>query len=368
MKIFLAGQHTYPGLIAELCGGGSGEVFIKQGAKAAMRLFMAGGVSGNLNPLWKESCRRMAEGQPFTNATEDAMKIFLAGGSQDISSTTNSSKSQKKNEMRIYLAGIQGKRKGFVIDATIPRRGLALAERGGGYDETVTEYRPYILESFFYADEDTERLIPYFGDFLLDSGAFTFMQGKGGQPDWNEYIERYAAFIVRNKVEKYFELDVDSVVGYDKVLQFRAKLEKLTGRQSIPVWHRSRGQDEYIRHCEEYPYVAIGGLVDGAKKGEYARQYWKYFPWFINTAHKNGAKIHALGFTSLEGIRQFHFDSVDSTAWTTGNRFGYLYYFDGQTIRKKDAPKGHRICDPRTAALNNYVEWIKFQKYADKHL
>lgn len=105
MKIFLAGQHTYPGLIAELCGGGSGEVFIKQGAKAAMRLFMAGGVSGDLNPLWKESCRRMAEGQPFTNATEDAMKIFLAGGSHDISFTTNSSKSQKKNEMRIYLAG-----------------------------------------------------------------------------------------------------------------------------------------------------------------------------------------------------------------------------------------------------------------------
>lgn len=236
------------------------------------------------------------------------------------------------------------------------------------YGGATTSYKPYILESFFYADEDTERLIPYFGDFLLDSGAFTFMQGKGGQPDWNEYIERYAAFIVRNKVEKYFELDIDSVVGYDKVLQFRAKLEKLTGRQSIPVWHRSRGQDEYIRHCKEYPYVAIGGLVDGAKKGEYARQYWKYFPWFINTAHKNGAKIHALGFTSLEGIRQFHFDSVDSTAWTTGNRFGYLYYFDGQTIRKKDAPKGHRICDPRTAALNNYVEWIKFQKYADKHL
>lgn len=194
------------------------------------------------------------------------------------------------------------------------------------------------------------------------------MQGKGGQPDWDEYIERYAAFIVRNKIEKYFELDIDSVVGYEKVLQIRTKLEKLTGRQSIPVWHRSRGKDEYIRHCKEYPYVAIGGLVDGAKKGEYARQYWKYFPWFINTAHQNGAKIHALGFTSLEGIETYHFDSVDSTAWTTGNRFGYLYYFDGRTIRKKDAPHNHRIGDPRAAALNNYIEWIKFQKYADKHL
>lgn len=239
---------------------------------------------------------------------------------------------------------------------------------GGGYSESLKNHRPFILESFFYADEDTERLIPYFGDFLLDSGAFTFMQGKGGKPDFDGYVARYADFINRNHVDKYFELDIDSVVGYEKVKQIRAKLERLTGKQSIPVWHRSRGKDEYIGHCKDYPYVAIGGLVDGAKKGEYARQFWKYFPWFINTAHENGAKIHALGFTSLEGIRQYHFDSVDSTAWTTGNRFGYVYYFDGRTVRKKDAPPGHKLGNSRVAALNNYMEWIKFQQYADKYL
>jgi hypothetical protein len=246
--------------------------------------------------------------------------------------------------------------------------GVWAGRNGGGYDESVKKYRPYILESFFYADADTERLVPYFGDFLLDSGAFTFMQGRGGNPDFDDYVERYADFINRNKIDKFFELDIDSVVGYDRVKQIRATLERLTGKQSIPVWHKSRGKDEYIGACKDYPYVAIGGIVDGAKKGEYARQLWKYFPWSINTAHENGAKIHALGFTSLDGIRKYHFDSVDSTAWTTGNRFGYLYWFDGQTIRKKDAPKGYRIGNSRAAALNNYVEWIKFQQYADKHL
>lgn len=239
---------------------------------------------------------------------------------------------------------------------------------GGGYDESVKKYRPYILESFFYADSDTERLLPYFGDFLLDSGAFTFMQGKGGKPDFDAYVEKYADFVKRNNIQKYFELDIDSVVGYDQVKKIRAKLERLTGKQSIPVWHKSRGKDEFIGHRKDYSYVAIGGLVDGAKKGEYAKQLWKFFPWFINTAHENGARIHALGFTSLEGIQKYHFDSVDSTAWTTGNRFGYLYWFDGKTIRKKDAPKGYRIWNSRAAALNNYIEWIKFQKYADKYL
>lgn len=203
---------------------------------------------------------------------------------------------------------------------------------------------------------------------MLDSGAFTFMQGKGTSLNWDEYVERYSDFIVRNNINKYFELDIDSVVGYARVKELRRRVERLTGRQCIPVWHRNRGKDEFVKHCNDYDYVAIGGLVDGAKKGEYARQYWKYFPWFINTAHQNNTKIHALGFTSLAGIERYHFDSVDSTAWTTGNRFGFVYYFDGKTMQKKDTPKGHRLADSRRVALHNYTEWIKFQKYAETHL
>ena len=290
---------------------------------------MAGGISGNLKPFWSDVSKRIIRGESFDRAREESMQLFLVS----------------QNWFR-----------------QLEKNGLILADKSG------SEWKPYILESFYYSDDTTERLLPFFGDFLLDSGAFTFMQGKGGSPNWDEYIERYADFINRNHITKFFELDIDSVIGYDYVKKIRAKLERLTGKQPIPVWHRSRGKDEYIGHCKDYPYVAIGGLVDGAKKGEYARQFWKYFPWFIGKAHENDAKIHALGFTSLEGIRQYHFDSVDSTAWTTGNRFGYLYFFDGQTMKKKDVPPGFRIGDSRAAALNNYLEWIKFQKYADKYL
>ena len=234
----------------------------------------------------------------------------------------------------------------------------------GGYDQIIREHKPYILESFFYADADTERLLPHYGDFLLDSGAFTFMQGKGGSPNWDEYVERYADFIKRNDIKKYFELDIDSVVGYERVKRIRASLERQTGRQSIPVWHLSRGMEEYRRMCDEYSYVAIGGIVSG----EITKEKYKFFPSLINEAHKRNAKIHGLGFTNLALLPQMHFDSVDSTAWTTGNRFAYLYYFDGKTMQKKDVPPRHRLGDSRAAALNNYTEWIKFQKYADKHL
>lgn len=242
----------------------------------------------------------------------------------------------------------------------------AIKALGGGIFDNILlkEHRPYILESFYYADDDTERLLPYFGDFLLDSGAFTFMSNSKIKINWEQYVEKYANFINRNKIEKFFELDIDSVVGYDKVLQYRKKLEKLTNRQCIPVWHKSRGIDEYKKMADEYDYIAIGGIVSKEIKPE---QY-KAFPVMINEAHKRGAKVHGLGFTNLKLLPKCHFDSVDSTAWTTGNRFGFVYHFDGKTMKKINCPKGKRLADSRKVALINYTEWIKFQKYAEANL
>lgn len=242
--------------------------------------------------------------------------------------------------------------------------GVAPWRTGGGYDPLIVKHHPFILESFFYADADTERLIPYYGDFLLDSGAFTFIQSKGDSFDWNEYVERYADFINRNNVKKFFELDIDSIVGYETVIQLREKLERLTNCQSIPVWHKSRGIAEYKRHCEEYPYVGIGGYVIK----ELQPKDFEAFPAMIRIAHANNAKVHCLGFTRLSDLSKYHFDSVDSTAWTTGNRFGYLYEFNGKTMIKHNKPKDHRLADSRCVALHNYTEWIKFQKYAERSL
>ena len=213
-------------------------------------------------------------------------------------------------------------------------------------------------------NSDTERLLPYFGDFLLDSGAFTFMTNNPGNVVWDEYIERYADFIKRNKIKKYFELDVDVIVGYEKVKLFRKKLEQLVGYPSIPVWHTSRGINEYKRMCDEYQYVAIGGIVSG----EITKDMYKLLPPMISEAHKRKCAIHGLGFTNLEWLPKCHFDSVDSTAWTTGNRFGFVYRFNGKTMEKIDCPPGKRLADSRKIALINYTEWIKFQKYAERNL
>ena len=221
-----------------------------------------------------------------------------------------------------------------------------------------------ILQSFYYCDDFTEGvIIPNCKNFMLDSGAFTFFS-SGGKVDWNSYIRKYASFINRNKVKLFFELDIDNLIGYDKVLYYRSKLEDMTGKPCIPVWHKSRGQDEFVKMCEQYDYVALGGIVSK----EITQKEYKYFPHLIQIAHDHGAKIHGLGFTNLKGLTQYHFDSVDSTSWVSGNRFGGIYEFNGKTMIKHGKKDGQRLADTKAVAIHNFSEWVKFTEYAEKHL
>ena len=224
-----------------------------------------------------------------------------------------------------------------------------------------------ILESFYYArlNKYVERLLPSAKSFLLDSGAFTFMQNAEGTVNWEQYISEYAEFINSHDVKLFFELDIDPIVGLKEVERLRDLLTRLTGKKPIPVWHKSRGKQYFIDMCKEFDYVAIGGIVTQ----EIPRaKYETAFPWFIKTAHDNGAKIHGLGYTSLKNLKKYHFDSIDSTTWLSGNMSGKVFKFNSLngTMSEVFAPDGKKL-KSREAAINNFAEWIKFSKYAETY-
>lgn len=222
----------------------------------------------------------------------------------------------------------------------------------------------YRLESYHNIAKKEIKYINNYKSFLLDSGAFSYMNGATGNGvDWDKYIEDYANFINKHNIKLFMELDIDSVVGIKQVERLRVKLEKLTNKKCIPVWHKSRGKDYWLKLVKEYNYVAIGGIVTK----EITSKEYKYFNWFIDTAKKENCKVHALGFTNLKGLTKYPFYSVDSTSWLSGNRFGGVYLFDGETLQKKNKPEGKKVLNKKTA-IHNFKEWIKFQKYADKYL
>ena len=85
---------------------------------------------------------------------------------------------------------------------------LCLAGTGGVYESTrpLLKDIPYLLESYYYIKDFQKPLIRNADLFLLDSGAFTFMNTSKGNVNWNAYIDKYIAFINENDVKYFFEL------------------------------------------------------------------------------------------------------------------------------------------------------------------
>ena len=299
-----------------------------------MKVLLAGGFSaGNLRSFWNA----------FSNGEniEEKMKLYLAG--------TNFRKSFIFDNMNVYLSDEIEKNHCKVF-------------------HNLKHIN--ILESFYYLRKNAEfmKLVPQLGSFLLDSGAFTFMSGSHkGDINWDKYVEEYATFINRWNVDLFFELDIDSIVGLNEVERLREKLKRLTGRKPIPVWHYNRGKEYFIKMCKEYSYVALGGMA-GAGDMANRKKFEKVFPWFINIAHQNNAKIHGLGYTAIKNLSQYRFDSVDSTAWLYGNRGGYLYKFNPKTglIDTIKANFKSRL-KTKEGAVHNFNEWIKLGIYAERN-
>lgn len=222
---------------------------------------------------------------------------------------------------------------------------------------------PRILLSYYYISDEIMEYAKAAKEYLLDSGAFTYLN-TGKSVDFDSYTDRYIEFINANKVKQFIELDIDAIVGLDKVESLRRRIERRTGRQCIPVFHRSRGKDYFVDMCKEYEYIALGGIaIKDIKRTEY-----KYFRWFIDTAHSYGTRIHGLGLTDFKALKQFDFDSVDSTSWM-GSRYGNLYHYDNGDLRILRSPKNSRMtlhwkaCDEM-----NLREWVKYVKYAERFM
>lgn len=202
---------------------------------------------------------------------------------------------------------------------------------------------------------------------ILDSGAFSAFTGKNNNYDWDDYVCKYADFIIKNKIKLYFELDIDCIVGLEKVEYYRKYLEDRTGMQPIPVWHATRGKEYFVRMCQEYPYVAIG-TTSVAREGQLIRSNPMILKWFIDEAHRNNAKIHGLGFTDTVYLPYLKFDSVDSTTWLSGARYGQIYFFNNKTMIYRAPPKGKRAVHYSIVNQHNFLEWVRYQKYALENL
>lgn len=223
------------------------------------------------------------------------------------------------------------------------------------------------LDSFWYNTKSPwQREYRYKYDrYMLDSGAFTFIMDRSGGSKMtgntsviHSFTDEYIDYINEYKVDLFFEMDVDSVFGYKLVKELRERIEARTGKQAIPVYHMSRGPDDWDAMCKDYTYIALGIAGKDVKLGDH-----QSFRTFVDDAHARGCKVHGLGITGMRSLSAVPFDSVDSSSWTTGNRYKTVYRFDGRYVKPMNSEvKGMRIKDQRKLAAHNLTQWIKFSR------
>lgn len=183
----------------------------------------------------------------------------------------------------------------------------------------IPKYK-YVLCSYYYLKQDFfHKILDKSELMIIDSGAHSFQKGK--QVDWDAYTKKYAEWIKENDCEKivgYFEMDVDNIIGYEKVLELRRILEEVSDK-IIPVWHKNRGIEDYKQMCREYAgrVIAITGFKNEDIKDE-------QYPMFLKYAKKHGCKVHCLGMTRKKILDHVPFDYADSSSWKQQAIYGRI--------------------------------------------
>lgn len=218
----------------------------------------------------------------------------------------------------------------------------------------------YNLISYYYGRKQEERvrgIIQNSRSILIDSGAHTFQ--KGCHVNWDNYTAEYAKWITEHdctKILGYFEMDVDNVIGYPRVLELRRMLEHVTDK-IIPVWHKNRGIQDFKDMCQQYAGRIIA--ITGFKNEDIRDEQYLYF---LKYAWSCGCQVHCLGMTRKKILDKVPFDYVDSSTWTQSVLYGRL---NGRKLRNAETVEERRSMRQRQWE-SSYRSAIKMQEYYEQ--
>lgn len=224
----------------------------------------------------------------------------------------------------------------------------------------------WLLHSFFYIQKYPERFRElhnrHDSETLIDSGAYSLFNYRTKQSkkevNLDDYFEEYLQFVKDNhkdpKIIGFFEMDIDKLVGYEKVLEYRKRLEEVTDK-IIPVWHKNRGIKEFTKICQEYSGKTVA--IASANKEDLDISDDQII-LFLKEAWKYNCKLHGLGITRKKVIDNIPLDMVDSSSWAQDSFRGMLAKNKKRVRRTFDTGELRRI---------NLEEWLKIQdKYYKK--
>lgn len=203
-----------------------------------------------------------------------------------------------------------------------------------------------------------EGLSPTWKPILyLDSGVFTLMRRAGvtsfaptraaGSKDAikkaiQELARSYDAYLRENAQywDWIIELDTDEAYGAEHYAdgieladKLRAHFRGIVGDKLLPVWHAPRGPENWRQLIREYPYVCIS--PSRALGGKSNRRNHSLIRGMVAEARSVGTAVHLLGASSPSHFEDFEVDTMDSSGWSAGVRWGELKVNRGKVMLPK---------------------------------
>lgn len=160
-------------------------------------------------------------------------------------------------------------------------------------------------------------------DLFLDSGAYSAYTQEKKIP-----VERYADFI--QKYRGYFSeiANLDDIGDTGPKSWDNLKALESLGCKVMPVFHYHDDISYLKKMIENYPYIALGGLVGSRRR---TLDDWLYLIWHKYLAKPNGIprlNVHGFGLTDFELMFEYPWYSVDSSSWVQAGIFGACVFYD----------------------------------------
>jgi len=159
-----------------------------------------------------------------------------------------------------------------------------------------------------------------FNDAILDSGAYSI--NNSGATNLN--FDGFKCFCKSLPKDLFkFIISYDEVFtpgGFEKNHRNLIKLKE-AGVVTIPVIHDYKGEKFneigfYLKNG--YDLIALG----------WAKNKIKNFPKAVKRIVKNGRKVHLLGVTSYNRLKDLPVHYCDSSNWTAAVTYGYIYFWN----------------------------------------
>lgn len=183
--------------------------------------------------------------------------------------------------------------------------------------DAVCVFPPFnILCSYHYFKKKKELILECLQkqiDVFIDSGAFS-ARSKGISIDLDEYCK----WLIETGVTTYAGLDViGDAAATKKNIKY---MEKEYGLNPIPAFHLGSSLDSLAELCDNYPYIAFGGLVWSEGVKSHLDKSWNYV-----LKHAPKLRVHGFGMTNVELMKEYPWYSVDSSSFKWCMRFGDQY-------------------------------------------